>query len=55
MKGHLELVCGLGATGRSQLGHQSFSAPMHISKPHLDGVTMLVNVVFPWAGFFEWD
>jgi len=55
MKGHLELVCGVGANGRSRLGHQSFSAPMHISKPHLDGDTLVVNVVNPTAGLFEGD
>jgi len=55
MRGHLDLVCELGANGRSQLGHQSFSAPMHISKPHLDGETLVVNVVNPTAGLFEGD
>jgi urease accessory protein len=55
MTGHLDLVCGLGARGLSQLNHQSFRAPMHISKPHLDGDTLVVNVVNPTAGLFEGD
>src|ERR1700677_1161545 len=55
MTGHLDLVCGLGAKGLSQLKHQSFRAPMHISKPHLDGDTLVVNVVNPTAGLFEGD
>jgi urease accessory protein len=55
MTGHLDLVCGLGAKGLSQLNHQSFRAPMHLSKPHLDGDTLVVNVVNPTAGLFEGD
>jgi len=55
MTGHLDLVCGLGAKGLSQLNHQSFRAPMHLSKPHLDGATLVVNVVNPTAGLFEGD
>lgn len=55
MTGHLDLVCGLGSKGLSQLKHQSFRAPMHLSKPHLDGDTLVVNVVNPTAGLFEGD
>ena len=55
MTGHLDIVCGVDAKGRSQLCHQSFSAPMHISKPHLEGDTLRVNVVNPTAGLFEGD
>lgn len=55
MTGHLELVCGLDARGMSQLLRQSFRAPMHLSKPHLDGDTLVVNVVNPTAGLFEGD
>lgn len=55
MTGHLDLVCGLGARGLSQLNRQSFRAPMHLSKPHLDGDTLVVNVVNPTAGLFEGD
>jgi urease accessory protein len=55
MKGHLELVCSLGGNGLSHLSSQSFRAPMHISKPHLDEGTLVVNVVNPTAGLFEGD
>ena len=55
MIGHLELVCGLDTRGLSQLKHQSFRAPMHLSKPHFDGDTLVVNVVNPTAGLFEGD
>ena len=55
MTGHLDLVCGLDAKGASQLLSQSFRAPMHLSKPHLDGETLVVNVVNPTAGLFEGD
>jgi urease accessory protein len=55
MTGHLDLICGLGAKGFSQLNHQSFRAPMHLSKPHFDGETLVVNVVNPTAGLFEGD
>jgi len=55
MTGHLDIVCGLNAKGQSQLCHQSFRAPMHISKPHLEEDTLRVNVVNPTAGLFEGD
>jgi urease accessory protein len=55
MTGHLDLVCGLNAKGESHLSSQSFRAPMHISKPHLDGTTLIVNAVNPTAGLFEGD
>ncbi|HWB58063.1 MAG TPA: urease accessory protein UreD [Chthoniobacteraceae bacterium] len=55
MIGHLDLVCGLASNGLSQLNRQSFRAPMHISKPHVDAGTLVVNVVNPTAGLFEGD
>lgn len=55
MTGHLDLVCGLDGRGLSQLNHQSFRAPMHLSKPHCDGDTLVVNVVNPTPGLFEGD
>ncbi|HET6409698.1 MAG TPA: urease accessory protein UreD, partial [Chthoniobacteraceae bacterium] len=39
----------------SILRHQSFRAPMHLSKPHLDADALVVNVVNPTAGFLEGD
>jgi len=55
LQGHLNLVCGLDSLGRSSLRRQSFRAPMHISKPHLDGNTIVVNVINPTAGLLAGD
>lgn len=53
--GHLELVCAPDTRGVSVLRHQSFRAPMHISKPHHDAGMLVVNVVNPTAGLLEGD
>lgn len=37
------------------LKEQSFSAPFHLSKPHLDAEALVVNVVNPTAGLFDGD
>ncbi len=55
LQGHLDLVCALDDTGRSHLRRQSFRAPMHLSKPHLDAGTLVVNLVNPTAGLLEGD
>lgn len=55
MTGHLDVVCGLDDTGRSQLTRQSFRAPMHLSKPFHDGGALVVNVVNQTAGLFAGD
>jgi urease accessory protein len=55
LSGHLELVCAADAAGRSHLRHQSFCAPMHLSKPHHDEGVLVVNVVNPTAGLLEGD
>jgi urease accessory protein len=55
LSGHLELVCAADSRGVSVLRHQSFRAPMHISKPHHDADTLVVNVVNPTAGLLEGD
>lgn len=55
LQGHLHLTCGLDSLGRSFLRRQSFRAPMHISKPHLEGNTLVVNVVNPTAGLLAGD
>ncbi len=55
MQGHLRLVCAPDARGVSVLREQSFRAPVHISKPHRDGATLVVNVVNPTPGFFAGD
>lgn len=55
MRGHLRLHCALDVRGLSSLQEQSFSAPIHLSKPHLDEGVLVVNVVNPTAGLLEGD
>jgi urease accessory protein len=56
LHGHLHLVCERdAATGRTFVGAQSFAAPMHLSKPHWDGRTLIINAVNPTAGLFSGD
>ncbi len=56
LKGHLHLVGEHdAATGRTFLGAQSFTAPMHLSKPYWDGRILVVNAVNPTAGLFSGD
>jgi urease accessory protein len=55
LDGHLHLVCDADERGQTRLCRQSFSAPIHLSKPHRDGDTLIVNVANPTAGFFAGD
>jgi len=55
LSGHLRLICAPDASGQSVLRSQSFAAPVHLSKPHWDGDTLLVNVINPTAGLFAQD
>ncbi|MFZ4763476.1 MAG: urease accessory protein UreD [Roseimicrobium sp.] len=55
MKGHLHLTCGFGDDRQPCLKEQSFRAPFHLSKPHLDAGALVVNVVNPTAGLFDGD
>jgi urease accessory protein len=55
LSGHLELVCAPDAAGRSVLRHQSFSAPIHLSKPHWDSGALVVNLMNPTPGLFAGD
>lgn len=55
LSGHLELICAPDSRGVSVLRHQSFRAPMHLSKPHHDADALVVNVVNPTAGLLEGD
>ena len=55
MIGHLDIICAADADGRSYLRHQSFRAPIHLSKPHLDEGVLVVNVVNPTAGLLAGD
>lgn len=55
LSGHLDLTCAADADGRSFLRRQSFCAPIHLSKPHLDEGVLVVNVVNPTAGLLAGD
>lgn len=55
LHGHLDLHCALDARGLSSLQRQSFRAPFHISKPHLDAGTLIVNLANPTAGILAGD
>lgn len=55
LSGHLHLTCEPDSAGKSILRHQSFSTPIHLSKPYWDGDTLLVNVVNPTAGLLSGD
>ena len=55
LAGHLELVCDVDSRGWTRLGHQSFRAPYHLSKPHHDAGALVLNVVNPTAGLLEGD
>jgi urease accessory protein len=55
IEGHLDLVCAPDIRGVSVLRHQSFRAPMHLSKPHHDADTLVVNVINSTAGLLEGD
>lgn len=55
LDGHLSLVCALDERGRSHIARQSFRAPMHLSKPWLDGDTLIVHLVNQTAGLLAGD
>ena len=55
LRGHLQLVCALDEAGRTFLREQSFRAPVHLSKPHRDEDTLVVNIVNPTAGLLAGD
>jgi len=55
LRGHLELVGAVDAQGRTFIREQSFRAPIHLSKPHLDEGVLVVNVANPTAGLFAGD
>ncbi len=55
LRGHLSLVGAVDETGRTFIREQSFSAPIHLSKPHLDEGVLVINVANPTAGLFAGD
>ena len=55
LSGHLDLVCSLDDRKLSVISKQSFRAPMHISKPWLEGDTLVVHIVNQTAGLLAGD
>ncbi len=55
MKGHLHLTASPEGEDRTYISRQSFRAPLHLSKPHMDAGALVVNVVNPTAGLFDGD
>ena len=55
LSGHLDLTCAARADGSTFIRAQSFAAPIHLSKPHLDEEVLVVNVVNPTAGLLAGD
>lgn len=55
IQGHMRLACALDSRGISCLREQSFRAPIHLSKPHWEEDTLVLNVVNPTAGLLEDD
>jgi len=55
LRGHLDLRCELRADGVPFVSRQSFRAPVHLSKSHLDEGRLIQSIVNPTAGFFDGD
>jgi len=55
LTGHLRLRCESRADGVPYISEQSFRAPIHISKSHLDEGAVILSIVNPTAGFFDGD
>ena len=55
LTGHLRLVCSFDERGHTYLREQSFCAPVHLSKPHLEDGVLVVNIVNPTAGLLAGD
>jgi urease accessory protein len=53
--GHLDLIAAPDAAGRTILRKQSFSPPIHISKPHHDAGWLVVNLASPSPGLLAGD
>lgn len=55
LNGHLQLRCSCRADGTPIISHQSFRAPIHLSKSHIDAGRLVLSIVNPTAGFFDGD
>ncbi|MEO7100235.1 MAG: urease accessory protein UreD [Luteolibacter sp.] len=55
LSGHLHLRCECRADGVPMISEQSFRAPIHLSKSHIDQGQLVLSIVNPTAGFFDGD
>ncbi len=55
LRGGLDLVASQDVEGRVYLRKQSFSPPIHISKPHQDAGWLVVNLASPSPGLLQGD
>ncbi len=55
LSGHLHLRCECRADGVPIISEQSFRAPIHVSKSHIDHGQLVLSIVNPTAGFFDGD
>ncbi|RYD38798.1 MAG: hypothetical protein EOP87_00710 [Verrucomicrobiaceae bacterium] len=55
LTGHLQLRCEARPDGTPYIPRQSFRAPIHLSKSHLDAGCVVQTIVNPTAGFFDGD
>ena len=55
VSGHLRLRCEVRADGVPFVSRQSFRAPIHLSKSHVDHGCLVQSIVNPTAGFFDGD
>ena len=55
LRGHLHLVAEARPAGITQVAHQSFRAPFHLSKPYWDGQVLQLQIVNSTAGILAGD
>jgi len=55
LNGHLHLRCENREDGVPYISRQSFRAPIHLSKSHLDEGALVLSIINPTAGFFDGD
>lgn len=55
LSGHLDLRCEVRPDGVPFISRQSFRAPIHLSKSHVDQGHLVQSIVNPTAGFFDGD